>query len=116
MLSTTSYESENPNNKLPFLTLNNFEVLGMHSTVATGARSVSYSPLISNGELTEWETYSVNNQQWIQKSLNIDAAATGATPTQAANITPFIFQISYKADNTTLTMEPVADDLETYSP
>ena len=56
----------------PVLTVRDFEAFAMEARQMTGARVVSYAPLILSEPLrTEWEAYAIAEQSWIEQSASI---------------------------------------------
>ena len=55
----------------PFVTNPLFEVQGRHVRAATHVEFFAFSPLVDAAQRQEWETYSLDNQQWIQQNWDI---------------------------------------------
>jgi hypothetical protein len=53
----------------PFVTLPDFEILGIKSNQASKALSLTFSPLVEPYDLVAWEEYSEAHQSWLDQSL-----------------------------------------------
>lgn len=63
--------ADNSEEESPILTIRDWEAFAMETRQMTGARLLSYAPLLSEEDgRTEWEPYSVAQQSWIMESAN----------------------------------------------
>lgn len=87
-----------PDAMWPFVTIPNFEVQGQDALEHTGARLLSICPIVTTDNRDEWETYSVENQDWIQESIEV----SGEDTTSSAGISSFIFRPAFPRLNATV--------------
>lgn len=64
-------ESMAVNATWPFFTATNFEIAASHARLATFAEIVMFTPLVPGMQREEWETYSVQRQDWIGRSQQL---------------------------------------------
>ena len=63
--------ADNSEEVSPVLTIRDFEAFAMEARQMTGARSLTYAPLLLTEDLrTEWEPYTVAQQSWIKESAD----------------------------------------------
>ena len=78
----------------PLFTLPDFELFGEDARKLSGALLLAFTPLVTNSTRAAWETYSEENQGWIQEGLDV----LGKTATQSTRgISPYIYQKTTRA-------------------
>jgi hypothetical protein len=66
-----SSSARHDNATWPLFTLPDFEHFGEGARDLSGALLLAFTPLVPNDTRAAWETYSVDNQGWIQEGLNV---------------------------------------------
>ena len=68
--------AQNSNAEWPFVTVPFFELHGAHARDIAHVDFFSFSPRVEESKRSEWESYSVNNQWWLQDSQNTTVTAS----------------------------------------
>ena len=74
----------------PFVTVMTFESMGQAAKSQSGIETITYAPLIQPGEVKQWESYSVEHQDWIAESRY--TALLAAENSLALSVTPSDYQ------------------------
>mmetsp|Transcript_2536 Transcript_2536/g.6381 ORF Transcript_2536/g.6381 Transcript_2536/m.6381 type:complete len:1225 (+) Transcript_2536:138-3812(+) len=83
------------NETFPFVTLQDFELLGGHARRLSRLDVLQYTPIVEEADVEEWANYSALNQGWIERSREL---ATGGdsllinTVYEGGNINPDIWE------------------------
>lgn len=76
MADAITAEAELVNQTWPFVTSRHFEIKGTHARGDSRTEIILFAPLVSNSMRSEWERYSVKNQDWLSESAMLDGAAS----------------------------------------
>jgi hypothetical protein len=74
-----------------------FEVNAHHARLQAGAEAIAMLPFVSREDRTAWESYSQDNQWWIEESRGLDLDKEGEEGIQSSSylnspILPFVFE------------------------
>ena len=100
MALTVTSHAVATNQTFPFVTVKHYEARAQQVLRLSGARYLSMSVRVDPQERSEWESYSVQNTQWVQDGLDYQGTLTVAQP-----ITPFI----YKRDGFVVPADDLSD-------
>ena len=87
------------NSSWPFVTSRNFELYARPWRESAQAAFISFLPVVSHNNLTKWESYSVANQDWMERSFAIDGTVRPNNASISATV--------YEFDNASGTLVPV---------
>eukprot|EP00529_Nitzschia_sp_RCC80_P007795 CAMPEP_0113497756 /NCGR_PEP_ID=MMETSP0014_2-20120614/30795_1 /TAXON_ID=2857 /ORGANISM="Nitzschia sp." /LENGTH=1255 /DNA_ID=CAMNT_0000391707 /DNA_START=97 /DNA_END=3864 /DNA_ORIENTATION=+ /assembly_acc=CAM_ASM_000159 len=87
MALTVTSHAEATNQTFPFVTVKHYEARAQQVLRLSGARYLSMTVRVDPLERADWESYSVQNTQWVQEGLDYQGTLAAAQP-----ITPFIFK------------------------
>lgn len=81
--------------QFPFVTMPLFEANAYHARQLSSAEVFAYHPVVKGELRSEWQDYSVRNQDWVQKSILIFTGEEGyefeAGRFQNTTITPVVW-------------------------
>ncbi len=90
-LSVTLY-AETVNTSWPFVTIPEFELQSLAARIlAGGAQTLALLPIVNDSLRSQWESFSLANQQWRQNDWNLSSDSSfGESP----SISSYIYQLS----------------------
>jgi hypothetical protein len=114
------------NSVFPYLTQDYFEISGGYVDGLGGIMAAAFAPIVESKEMTEWESYAVANQGWIETAANIkmdhpghrdpmhgtiqdhedDRLLLQDAPSNSSGISPYI----WKWENGTKTRQTASDN------
>jgi len=71
-VADTATATETENAGWPFVTIDNYGVLGQDARNVTGALQIVFVPIIQESKRVAWERYSVENNGWVQEDEEVD--------------------------------------------
>lgn len=88
----------------PNVTVPNFEALAGQHRESSGLESIVFAPFVSDINRTQWESYALENQGWVEESRRYVLANAKSDPWIrgkdfiAGSVTPFVFEATVDND------------------
>jgi hypothetical protein len=110
-ISITSY-AVGTNSTFPFVTLPDFDLRAANTLALADTFSIVFVPLVTQANRVKWESYAVENEEWITTALNRQTASVGRREQETLGlVTPWITAFD---EDGALVRQP--DGAETYFP
>lgn len=78
MSSTLTAIALNNGTEWPFFEDSSFQVIGRNFRESSSADTVAITPLVNSGNKLRWESFAIDNQDWIEEGLKWEGVATSA--------------------------------------
>ena len=70
-ITVSSFEEEQPDREWPYVLMPHFEERGKQNNKLSNAIQLTLVPLVDAANVTEWESFAVANQGWVQEGVDV---------------------------------------------